>query len=104
MDSSSFFREAGQHPLEAKKPAQDLSLYLDDIIAARKKEIAAEGLAETDSANKTIPPFSITNPAYENQRLQADPEWKGMNEERKNDVLHDPYIIVAYQLVAPLMK
>jgi carboxyl-terminal processing protease len=38
MDSSSFFREAGLHPVTAKKQAQDLSLYLDDIIAARKKE------------------------------------------------------------------
>jgi len=104
MDSSSFFREASQHPLPAKKPAQDLSLYLDDIIAVRKKEIAAEGAVEADSSDKTTPAFSITNPAYENQRLQADPEWRQMNEERKNDVLHDPYIIVAYQLVAPLMK
>jgi hypothetical protein len=82
--------------LPAKKPAQDLSLYLDDIIAERKKAIAAEGLEAADSTDKTTPPFSITNPAYENQRLQADPEWKEMNEGRKNDVLHDPYIIVAY--------
>lgn len=52
----------------------------------------------------TTPAFSIANPAYENQRLQTDPEWKEMNEERKNDVLHDPYITVAWQLIAPLMK
>jgi carboxyl-terminal processing protease len=105
MDSSSFFREAGQHPLPAKKPQQDLSLYFDDIMAARKKEEDAKAAdSASDSTDKTTPPFSITNPAYENQRLQADPEWKEMNEERKNDVLHDPYIIVAYQLVAPLMK
>jgi carboxyl-terminal processing protease len=103
MDSSTFFREAGQHPLPAKKPEQDLSLYLDDIMAERKKEEDAT-TAPADVADKTKPLFSITNPAYENQRLQADPEWKEMNEERKNDVLHDPYIIVAYQLVAPLMK
>jgi carboxyl-terminal processing protease len=103
MDSSSFFREAGQHPVPAKKTAQDLSLYLDDIMAERKKEIAAEGTA-ADSTDKTTPAFTIANPAYENQRLQTDPEWKEMNEERKNDVLHDPYITVAYQLIAPLMK
>ena len=104
MDSSSFFREAGQHPVTSKKPAQDLSLYLDDIIAERKKLIATEGPEGADSTEKTTAAFSIANPAYENQRLQADPEWKEMNEERKNDVLHDPYITVAYQLIAPLMK
>ena len=104
MDSSSFFREAGQYPVAAKKPARDLSLYLDDIIAERKKANATEGPEGVDSTDKAMAAFSITNPAYENQRLQADPEWKEMNEERKNNVLHDPYITVAYQLIAPLMK
>jgi carboxyl-terminal processing protease len=104
MDSSSFFREAGRHPLQAKKPAQDISLYLDDILAERKKTMAAEGLAAADSTDIPTPAFSISNPAYENQRLQTDPEWKKMNEERKNEVLHDPYITVAWQLIAPLMK
>lgn len=103
MDSSSFFREANLHPLPAKKPQQDLSLYLDDIIAERKKAIA-ESSAAAEDTDKTTPGFSIANPAYENQRLQADPEWKEMNEERKKDMLHDPYIIVAYQLIAPFMK
>jgi carboxyl-terminal processing protease len=104
MDSSSFFREAGRHPLQAKKPAQDISLSLDDILAERKKTMAAEGLAAADSTDIPTPAFSISNPAYENQRLQTDPEWKKMNEERKNEVLHDPYITVAWQLIAPLMK
>jgi carboxyl-terminal processing protease len=103
LDSSSFFMEVKRHPLPAKKQVRDLSLYLDDIVAERKKEVAEEGGAGDEDGTEA-PAFSIANPAYENQRLQADPEWKEMNEERKKDVLYDPYIRVAYQLIAPMIK
>lgn len=107
MDSSDYFRKAQQQVLPAKKQAMDLSLYLDDIVAARKKEAAEEGGdadAAGDGPGNKASAFSVANPAYENQRLKADPDWKEMNEDRKKEVLADPYIRVAYLLIAPLIK
>jgi hypothetical protein len=46
----------------------------------------------------------VANPAYENQRLQADKELMEMNEERKKNVLYDPYLMVAYQLAVGMIK
>jgi len=104
MDSSTFFVEARQHPSPVKKEARDISLYGDDILAARKSQIAAEDVPAEQQNDKRTPVFSITNPAYENQRLLADPEWKEMNEERIKEMMADPYINVAYQLISPLIK
>jgi hypothetical protein len=96
--------EARQHPSPVKKEARDISLYGDDILAARKSQIAAEDVPAEQQNDKRTPVFSITNPAYENQRLLADPEWKEMNEERIKEMMADPYINVAYQLISPLIK
>jgi len=72
-----------------KTEFKDRSLYLDDLVAegrAVKKESAAP-VEKNDW-------YSIGTPAYE---LAA-------SEGRKKDVLYDPYLQVAYQLVAGMMK
>jgi len=48
--------------------------------------------------------FVVMNHAYEKQRLQADHDLQEMNEERKKDLLYDPYVKVAYQLVTAMIK
>jgi carboxyl-terminal processing protease len=88
MGSSAFFTEARQHPAPSKHPDKDLSLYLDDIIAERKKEMAdtAAGPATTEPS-KTTPPFTIGSP---------------ITDERKKEMQEDPYLAIAYQLITPL--
>jgi hypothetical protein len=104
MDSSLFFTQARQHASPLKQQPRDYSLYLDDLVTEGKKKQAEEGGTTLSVQSERTPPFNILNPAYENQRSQADPDWKTMNEERKKDVLRDPYIAVAYHLIAPLIK
>ena len=99
MAASAFFTEARQHPAPSKHPDKDLSLYLDDIIAERKKEMADDddGSATTTPATtpatpakipaKTAPPFTIGSP---------------ITDERKKEMQEDPYLAIAYQLITPL--
>jgi carboxyl-terminal processing protease len=101
MEASDYFRRARQAGGTVKKTARDRSLNLQDIIAEKKQE---PGKATTDSVMTKNELFTVANPAVENQRLQADEAMKAMNEERKKSVLHDPYLLVTYQLAAGMMK
>ncbi len=105
MDSSSFFKEALTHTEQAKKTAgkQDISLFLDDALQARKKRSSDPSSAITAQPDKN-PVFSVDNLSYEKQRLQADPDLQTINEERKKILLVDPYIKIAYQLAAVMIK
>jgi hypothetical protein len=86
MDSSAFFTLARQHPPPQKHPDKVISLYLDDIIAERKKTMAEDASGATDPARNT-PPFTIGSP---------------ISEDRKKEMQEDPYLAIAYQLIAPL--
>ncbi|GGA97187.1 S41 family peptidase [Puia dinghuensis] len=88
-----------------RKTESDRSLNLDDLVA--EKRAASRGVALAAGGKKEEEKnvlYTVSNPAYENQRLQADATLKEMNEERKKDVLYDPYLLVAYQLVAGMIK
>jgi carboxyl-terminal processing protease len=86
MDSSAFFTLARQHPPPQKHPDKVISLYLDDMIAERKKTMAEYASGATDPARST-PPFTIGSP---------------ISEDRKKEMQEDPYLAIAYQLIAPL--
>jgi carboxyl-terminal processing protease len=86
MDSSAFFTLARQRQPPQKHPDKVISLYLDDIIAERKKAMAEDAPEATDPARST-PPFTIGSP---------------ISEDRKKEMQEDPYLAIAYQLIAPL--
>ncbi|HET6252509.1 MAG TPA: S41 family peptidase [Puia sp.] len=86
MESSAYFTEARRHPASGQHPDKDISLFLDDIIAELKKSAAEAKPATTDPAKPT-PLFTIGSPA---------------SEDRKKEMLNDPYLAIAYQLIAPL--
>jgi carboxyl-terminal processing protease len=86
MDSSAFFTEARRRPSPQKHPDNDLSLYLDDLIARQKKE-KAEDDATPSGPGKATSPFTIAGTVSEDQR---------------KDMLEDPYLAIAYQLIAPV--
>ncbi|WP_315818898.1 hypothetical protein [Paraflavitalea speifideaquila] len=44
--------------------------------------------------------FTVDNHAYARQRLQADRDLREVNEARKENILADPYIKIAWQLLA----
>ena len=101
MAANDYFRLARQAGGSANKAARDRSLNLQDIIAEKKQEPGEETKDSVMTKNEL---FTVANPAYEDQRLQADEAMKAMNEERKDDVLHDPYLMVTYQLAIGMMK
>jgi len=106
MNASVFFRWARKPGEPVKKTTGDQSLNLHEIIAEKKKRAGSEedGKPGADSPEEKNDIFIVANPAYENQRLQADEAMKEMNEERKRAVLHDPYLLVTYQLAVGMMK
>jgi carboxyl-terminal processing protease len=84
-----------------KKVIKDKPLNLDELIAeAREAKNSDDGKEEEDQNEL----FTVSNPVYENQLLQSDAMLKEMNEERKKEVLYDPYLKVAFQLVVALIK
>lgn len=106
-----FFKEALHHPAAVKQPGdqKEVSLYLDDMLQEKRKEApdtagmtAAAMAAATDSTDKNSL-FVVTNHAYEQRRIQADHDLQETNEERKENVLYDPYVKIAYQLVSVMM-
>jgi carboxyl-terminal processing protease len=86
MDSSTFFTEVRRPPPPLKHPNKDISLYLDDIIAEQKKAMTEDAGSTTDPA-KSTPPFTIGSP---------------ISEDRKKEMQEDPYLAIAYRLIAPL--
>ncbi|HEY8972543.1 MAG TPA: S41 family peptidase [Puia sp.] len=98
IDASPYFRHAREAQKPGKPAVKDYSLDINDIIAAKK------GRQKTDDVTDKNTIFTVANPAYEIQRLQSDKAMKEMNEERKKDVLEDPYLIAAYQLALGMIK
>jgi carboxyl-terminal processing protease len=109
---------AGQHDAEQQRAEQrqgtgqmvtgDRSLNLNDLVQEKMKNPTGSTTAESGPKNPTPEAanshFTVANLAYEIQRLQANAEMGRINEDRKNDVLNDPYIGIAYQLVEGMIK
>ncbi|HEV3414159.1 MAG TPA: S41 family peptidase [Puia sp.] len=85
LDSSAFFTEARRHPLSLRRPDKDISLLLDDLIAENRK-VMEEAPSAADPG-KRAPVFTIAGP---------------ITEDRKKEMQADPYLAIAYQLIAPL--
>ena len=110
METDSFFRKTQQQAGPAKAAPRDVSLYLDDYLRESKKDVPDKNESRPgdivrgnvrEGGNTT---FVVMNHAYEVQRMKADHELQEVNEERKTNLLYDPYVKVAYQLVAAMIK
>jgi carboxyl-terminal processing protease len=108
LDSSAYFREAQARNGDGKnKLKKDISLLLDDAWQDRKREArengGKSGSGESGGSGKNGA-FLVANHAYEQKRVDTDHDLKEVNEERKKNVLMDPYIKIAYQLLAFIEK
>jgi carboxyl-terminal processing protease len=103
MSTNTFFKQVTGSMKPAKAAWRSYSLNVNDIVR-EKKAAEAPGSAAPDTAEEKNTIYTVANPAYEKQRLQADKELTEMNEERKKDVLYDPYLMVAYQLAIGMIK
>jgi carboxyl-terminal processing protease len=84
-----FFKTAQQVSPE-KKAIRDQSLNLDELIATLKTARTPDDKDEEEKNDL----YTIGTPAYE----------RPADDERKKDVLYDPYLQVAYQLIAGMIK
>jgi carboxyl-terminal processing protease len=89
MGGISFFAAASAATGPEKKVVLDRPLNLDELIAEMKVHKKVE--KEFEEKNEL---FTVGTPAYE----------RPADEERKKDVLYDPYLQVAYQLVIGMIK
>jgi hypothetical protein len=88
MSGIAFFKDRAPAAPE-KKAVRDRSLNLDDLVAEAKVKPLEE--KEEEEKNDL---YTVGTPAYE----------RPADEERKKDVLYDPYLQVAYQLIAAMIK
>jgi carboxyl-terminal processing protease len=101
IDTNRYFRAVKSFVAEAKtqKAARDISLNLNDAIAAEQ----AAGINEAAlSAAITTKKFSIQSDQYEIARMQSDSYLKELNDEFSQQVLTDPYIGIAYDVLGKL--
>lgn len=97
MAGMPFFQQTTAAP--ATKQWKDESLNINELIKDKKNTSSTE---DTTTEKNSL--YTVASPAYENQLLQADAALKTVTEERKKDVLADPYLIVAYRLTAAMIK
>ena len=103
MSTNTFFKQVTGPVKTTRSAWRSYSLNVTDIVK-EKKAVEARGTAAADTAEEKNTIYTVANPAYEKQRIQADKELTEMNEERKKDVLYDPYLMVAYQLAIGMIK
>jgi carboxyl-terminal processing protease len=99
-----FFKKAGATARPAEQLWRSYSLNLQDLVREKLAGAKEETASEPDTTVEKNIVYTVANPAYETQRLEADKLVKEMNEERKKTVLNDPYLIVAYQLATGMIK
>jgi carboxyl-terminal processing protease len=90
MSGNAFFRMVRAGNVLEKRGPRDYSLLLDELLAEAKKG-TKENKEPEDMKNEL---FTVGMPAYE----------QAASDERKKDVLYDPYLQVAYQLAAGMIK
>ena len=91
MSGIPYFKEGAASAAPEKKILRDRSLNLDELIAQAKAVKVKNPDAEEQEKNDL---YTIGTPAYE----------RPAEDERKKDVLYDPYLQVAFQLVVNMIK
>ncbi len=102
MDTMSYFKRLAayiQKYREEIKPA-DVSLNWADAIALNKKDPAAQPAVGNDYSNN----YTISNNAYDMEKLKVDASSGDLNESFKKFLLHDPYIKITFDVLEVMNK
>ena len=102
-EAPGFFTEVNRYLNQAKinQQPKDQSLLLADAIQYRKNLPVPEIPAPQEKKDKN---FTITNHQFEIQRMQANKALQETNEERKNSLLTDRYVQIAFDLLLLMAK
>jgi len=99
IDKSEYFKELKNYAVDYKKleANKDVSLYLSDVLAARKKVKEKDDAAPKETANNSY--YVISNHSFDEERLAGDEDLKRLNSEWRKALQKDPYIKIAYDLL-----
>jgi carboxyl-terminal processing protease len=101
IDTSKYFNAVKNFIALAKqkKSARDVSLNLNDALAAMNVVSDEEGVISPGVVSKK---FIVQNNSFETARLQADANLNELNEEFSRQVAADAYISIAYEVLSKL--
>ena len=98
IDSSVFFQSALSYAAQqkGKSGARDLSLLLDDVMLAQRKESEEDGGEGSQL-------YTVTNLASQRQRLSTDHDLQEINKIYLAGLQKDPYIKVSFSVLVTAM-
>ncbi|MDH7463218.1 S41 family peptidase [Chitinophagaceae bacterium 26-R-25] len=99
IDQSEYFNELKKYAVEYKKVManQDVSLYLNDVLAARKKVKEKDDAVPKETASSSY--YVVSNHSFDEDRFASDEDLKKLNNEWRKALQKDPYIKIAYDLL-----
>jgi len=99
IDQSEYFNELKKYAVEYKKVManQDVSLYLNDVLAERKKVKEKDDAAPKETASNSY--YVVSNHSFDEERFASDEDLKRLNNEWRKALQKDPYIKIAYDLL-----
>jgi carboxyl-terminal processing protease len=102
LEASPYFKELRAYIDQEKKKAalKDATLQLEEAWQEHKATLQQGSTTPPEPGKEGSTGFVVDNHAYARQRLQADRELREVNEARKENILADPYIKIAWQLLA----
>ncbi len=101
IDTNRYFNAVKNFVARSKtqKGSKDVSLNLNDAIAADEAADAGDPALKAPAPTKK---FIVQNNQYEISRMQADSYLKELNDEFSQQILTDPYIGIAYEVLGKL--
>ncbi|PWT76576.1 MAG: hypothetical protein C5B59_06200 [Bacteroidetes bacterium] len=106
IDSSSYFRATMEY-IQAMKNAdrkKDVPLSLNEAWQEMKQKNTKPDPPELTDYPDSSPGYTVLNHIYEQRRMQTNPDLQETNEEWKNNLLNDPYVKVAYNVMNSMIK
>ncbi len=102
-EAPGFFSELNQYIKKVKnyQRSRDMPLSFVDAIQQHRNDPAPGIPQPRENKDKN---YTITNHQFEIQRIKANKELQGMNEEWKNNLLADSYIKIAFDLLLLMIK
>ena len=104
INASLYFTEMNKYIASyiADQKLKDINLKLSDILAARKSK--PEILNDSTILEKEKSPYTIYNNAYEQEGLKASETLREINQQWIKFLNRDPYLHVAYKVLATMIK
>ena len=102
LQSAAYFKELKTYIEQEKATVllKEATLQIEEAWQQHKTASQVHTAPEPVAGAATAAVFTVANHAYARQRIQADSELREVNEAWKENILSDPYIKIAWKLLA----